>query len=77
MYLNVYKEQVMAEERVKDALRKAEHAWLVQEVKGSRQAQCRRPLLGMFLSSLLAPFTQSQGGPAGEMVGVADVPNCC
>jgi hypothetical protein len=77
MYFNVYQEQLMADERVKDALRKAEQARLVQMAKGSRQVQSRRPPVGAFLSSLLAPFTQSQRGPACEMVGVADVPNCC
>jgi hypothetical protein len=77
MYLNVYQEQLMAEERVKDALRKAEHAQLVQVARGSRQVQSWRPPVRAFLSSLLTLFTQSQRGPACEMVGVADVPNCC
>jgi hypothetical protein len=76
MYFNVHQEQLVAEERVKDALRKAERARLVQIAKGSRQAQGWPPV-GMFLSSLLALFTQSQRGPECEMVGVGDVPSCC
>jgi hypothetical protein len=76
MYFNVYQEKLVAEERVKDALRKAERARLVQIAKGSRQVQSWRLPVGAFLSSLLALFTQSQRGPACEMVGVADVPIC-
>ena len=77
MYINVYQEQLMAEERVKDALREAERARLVRAAKGSRQVQSWRPPVEAFLSSLLAPFRQSQSGPACEMVGAADVPCRC
>ena len=78
MYINVYQEQLMAEERVKDALREAERARLVRAAKGSRQVQSWRPPVEAFLNSLLAPFIrQSQSGPACEMVGAADVPCRC
>ncbi len=77
MYINVYQAELMAKERVKDALREEEHARLVQIAKGPRQVRGWRPPVGAFLSSLLALFARSQGGPAYEMAGAADVPCCC
>jgi hypothetical protein len=77
MYLNLYEAQVMATERMKDAMREAEHFRLIESTKDPRPERKWRLSVGVILSSLSDLFTRRQTSPAYEMVGPSDVPSCC
>jgi hypothetical protein len=77
MYLNLCEAQVMARERMKDAMREAEHFRLIQSAKGSWQTRKWQLPVGFILSSLSDLFSRRQTSPAYEMVGQSDVPSCC
>jgi hypothetical protein len=60
MYLNEFVTQLVAEERMKDAMRQAEQARLIREVEGSRESwRWRLPMI-LALKSLLALFIRPQ-----------------
>jgi hypothetical protein len=77
MYLNLYEAQQLATERMKNAMREAEHFRLIQSAKGPRQARKWRLSAGLILSGLSDLFTRRQTSPAYEMVGPSDAPSCC
>jgi hypothetical protein len=60
MMFNSYRAQRLAEERVKDALREAEQARLIQAAKGPRESGGWRRPVASALSSLLALFMRAQ-----------------
>jgi hypothetical protein len=60
MMFNSYQAQRLAEERVKDALREAEQARLIQAAKGPRKVRRWRLPVALILNSLLALFMRSQ-----------------
>ena len=57
MWLNHYEAERIMEERVKDALRKAEQARLIRAAKGPRKSRRGRWPVMLILKSLLAIFT--------------------
>jgi hypothetical protein len=57
MLLNVYVAQQLAEERMRDALRKADRRRLIQEARRNRCRKARRLALMSMLKSLLAMFS--------------------
>ena len=56
MILNPFTAQRLAKERMKDALREAEHARLIRAAKGPRRPQGRRLPVALILSRLLSLF---------------------
>lgn len=60
MYFNPYRAQAYMEERVKDALRKAEEARPIREARGSRKMWGWRRLVVLSPESLLAIFTDGR-----------------
>ena len=60
MMFNPYLPQRLAEERVKDALREAEQARLIQAAKGPKTLRGWRLPVALILSSLLALFMRPQ-----------------
>ncbi len=59
MYLNPFVTQLLAEERMKDALGQAKQARLIRAAKGSGQSGRWRLPLTFALKSLLALFIRS------------------
>ena len=60
MYLNVYEVQLIASERMKDAIREAERARLIRSAKGSRLSSRRRWPVALTLTSLSGILTGSR-----------------
>lgn len=61
MYFNPFATQLLAEERMKDAMRQAEQARLIRAVKGSGKSWRGRLPMILALISLLAFFMQPEG----------------
>jgi hypothetical protein len=60
MYFNLYEAQLLAKERMKDALREAEQERLIGAAKGLRKSRGWRLPVVLVLSSLLALFLRPQ-----------------
>jgi hypothetical protein len=60
MYFNPYEAQLLAKERMKDALREAEQERLIWAAKGPRKSRGWRLPVALVLSSLLALFMRPQ-----------------
>jgi len=60
MCLNVYEIQLIARQRMKDAIREAEQARLIRSAKGSRLSSRRRWPVALTLTSLLGILTSSR-----------------
>ncbi len=60
MYFNPYEAQLLAKERMKDALREAEQERLIRAAKGPRKSRAWRLPVALILSSLLALFMRPQ-----------------
>jgi hypothetical protein len=60
MYFNPDEVQLLARERMKDALREAEQERLIRAAKGPRKSRGWRLPVALVLSSLLALFIRPQ-----------------
>ncbi len=60
MYFNPYEAQLLAKERMKDALREAEQERLIRAAKDPRKSRGWRLPVALVLSSLLALFMRPQ-----------------
>lgn len=75
--LSPYQAQMIAWERMKDAIREAEQDRLVRLAKSPRQVRKWRLPTRQTLGSLSTLFARRQTSPAFDVAARSDAPSCC